>query len=189
MTLRNVIISGGLFRSDGTPATVGDTIRLYKDDDTDFTAEITALADVDCGYAVNYTVEYESETVIRACELLDQGDVLDCCALLDDRVTVLEEEIELKSPLESPIFTGSSSFTNIIVGGQSTYGLVSTFLYIAGSELTHRTALGLGTASSPSFKSITTTTAYADDAAAASAGVAVGHIYRKTDGTAVWRQV
>lgn len=38
------------------------------------------------------------------------------------------------------------------------------------------------------LKTVTTAAAYADDAAAATAGIPVGGIYRKTDGTVVWRQ-
>jgi len=38
------------------------------------------------------------------------------------------------------------------------------------------------------LKTITTPAAYADDAAAGAAGIPVGGVYRKTDGTVVWRQ-
>lgn len=115
-------------------------------------------------------------------------------AIVDGALTIaktsgLQTALDGKAPLVSPNFTGYSSFENTIVGGSSAYGLVSSFLYLAGSELTHRTALGLGTTNSPSFKSIKTTTVYANDAAAAADGVDVGAIYRVTGGLLAWRQV
>lgn len=88
--VRNVIISGGLLRSDGSPAVVGDSVRIYLEDGNDIVVQITAVSEVNCSYDRIYSFSYNYPTIIRACDVVDGGEVLDCCGVLSARMDILE---------------------------------------------------------------------------------------------------
>lgn len=90
-TLRNFIVTGGLLRSNGDEAQVGDTVKIYTYDEVEITGVIQfPIAEVNCGKDRSYIIEYEGDTV-RVCDIVDGGVVLDCCALLDIRIDELDE--------------------------------------------------------------------------------------------------
>lgn len=94
-TLRNFVVTGGLLRSNGDQAQVGDTVRLYPYEGDSFLGTIVAVAPVNCGRDRAYAIEYDLDVVFRACDLQDMGDVLDCCGLLEERVEAIEAQIEI----------------------------------------------------------------------------------------------
>lgn len=116
--LRNFVVTGGLLRSNGDQAQVGDTVRLYPYEGESFLATIEAVAPVNCGADRAYAIEYNLDVVLRVCDLQDRGDVLDCCALLEERVEVLEgkENIEpylIRSSI-SQVIALNTGFTEIV---------------------------------------------------------------------------
>lgn len=99
--LRNFVVTGGLLRSNGDQAQVGDTVRLFKLDGSDFEGIIKfPISPVNCGNDRSYIIEYENEDIIRVCDLEDGGVVLDCCVLLQERLDALEARVtELEAQL------------------------------------------------------------------------------------------
>lgn len=82
--IRNFVVSGGLLRSNGDQAQAGDTVRLYPYEGEPFLGKVVSVAPVNCGADRAYAIEYDLDVVLRVCDLQDRGDVLDCCALLDE---------------------------------------------------------------------------------------------------------
>lgn len=91
--LNNYIVDGGLLRPNGDEAQIGDSVRLYLDNDVVVNGTIDfPIAKVNCGDSRAYTIEYDYESIIRSCEIND-SIVIDDTVLLDERISVLETEI------------------------------------------------------------------------------------------------
>lgn len=89
-TLSNYVVKGGLKRPNGDDAQVGDSVRLYLDTvaNPDFPSTIIGeivypIAPTNCGQDKAYSIEFEAEFTLRACDVVD-AVVLDCCTLLEE---------------------------------------------------------------------------------------------------------
>lgn len=108
--LRNFVVTGGLHRSDGSEAQVGDSVRLYPYDGDPFIGVIkNPISPFNCGVDRSYIIEYDLDILIRPCDLQDTGEVLDCCALLNEKIDNLNY-------LSVPDLIGGNDDTALVFG-------------------------------------------------------------------------